>query len=285
MTAAAFDPLQYKTTTRAQWQSAAQAWDRWEPTLEAWLGPVTERMLDLTGVRADSQVLDVAAGAGGQTIAAARRVGANGHVLATDIAPAILRYAEARAKAAGCTNVTTQELDGEALDVPSGHFDAVISRVGLIYFPDQRAALDGMRAALRTGGKIGAIVYGPAEENGFFSVPVGIIRRRAGLPSPAPGQPGPFSLAAPGVLAAALSDAGFHDVQVEAVDAPLRMASSADYVRFAQESFGALHQMLAGLDDSGKAAAWDEVASALAQFDGPDGFVGPCQLLIGVGTR
>jgi SAM-dependent methyltransferase len=285
MTTATFDPGKYKTTTRAQWQSAAEAWDRWDPTLEAWLGPVTERMLDLTGIRAASNVLDVAAGAGGQTIAAARRVGANGHVLATDIAPTILRYADARAEAAGCTNVTTQELDGEALDVPSGHFDAVISRVGLIYFPDQRAALNSMRAALHTGGKIGAIVYGPADLNGFFSVPVGIIRRRAQLPPPAPGQPGPFSLGAPGVLAAALSDAGFNDVQVEAVDAPLRMASSAECVRFEQESFGALHQMLAGLDEAGKAAAWDEVASALAEFDGPDGFVGPCQMLVAVATK
>ncbi|HKE64408.1 MAG TPA: class I SAM-dependent methyltransferase [Micromonosporaceae bacterium] len=285
MTAATFDPAKYKTTTRAQWEAAAEAWDRWDPTLERWLGPATELMLDLTGVRAGSNVLDVAAGAGGQTIAAARRAGPDGHVLATDISPTILAYASARAVAAGVTNLTTQELDGEDLRVPSGHFDAVISRVGLIYFPDQQKALAGMRAALRPGGRIGAIVYGPADRNGFFSVPVGIIRRRAELPPPAPGQPGPFSLGGPGVLEQTLTAAGFHDVRVESIDAPLRMQSSTECLRFEQESFGALHQMLSGLDEDAKAAAWAEVAAALAQFDGPDGFVGPCQMLVAAGTK
>jgi SAM-dependent methyltransferase len=236
-------------------------------------------------VRTGSSVLDVAAGAGGQTIDAARRVGPDGHVLATDISPAILEYAATRATEAGLTNVTTQEVDGEDLRVPSGHYDAVISRVGLIYFPDQQRALAGMWAALRPGGRIGAIVYGPADRNGFFSLPVGIIRRRAELPPPAPGQPGPFSLGGPGALESVLTEAGFTDVRVEAIDAPLRMRTTDECLRFEQESFGALHQMLGGLDDAAKAAAWDEVRSALAQFDGPNGFVGPCEMLVGVGTK
>lgn len=62
------------------------------------------------------------------------------------------------------------------------------------------------------------------------------------------------------------------------------MASSADCVRFERESFGALHQMLAGLDDAGQQAAWDEIAEALAAFDGPDGFAGPCELKVAVGV-
>ena len=89
----AFDPQQYKTTTRAQWEDAAEAWHRWGPVIEDWLGAATERMLDAAGITAGSRVLDVAAGAGGQSLAAARRVGPTGHVLATDISPAILEYA------------------------------------------------------------------------------------------------------------------------------------------------------------------------------------------------
>src|SRR3954466_10580751 len=45
-----FDPVAYKTTTREQWEQAAEAWHRWGPTLEAWLGPATELMLDLAAV-------------------------------------------------------------------------------------------------------------------------------------------------------------------------------------------------------------------------------------------
>ena len=280
-----FDPQQYKVTTRAQWEEAAEAWHRWGPFIEDWLGPATQRMLDAAAITAGSRVLDVAAGAGGQSMAAARRVGPTGQVLATDISPAILGYAAKAASDAGLTTITTRELDGEHLDVDEGRFDAVISRVGLIYFPDQQAALAGMRAALRPGGRLSVVVYSTAESNGFFAIPVGIIRRRAQLAPPAPGQPGPFSLGRPGVAEQALAAAGFHRIAVEAVPSPVRMASAADCVRFERDSFGALHQMLSGLPEPDRQAAWAEIGQALAQFEGPDGFVGPCEMLVVSGTR
>ena len=169
MSTKGFDPAAYKTTTRAQWQAAAEAWDRWEPTIEDWLGAATETMLDLARIGTGSRVLDVAAGAGGQTLAAARRVGPTGRVLATDLAPAILEYADARLRDAGCSHVETAEMDGEHLDVAPGTFDAVISRVGLIYFPDRQAALTGMLRALAPGGRLAALSYSTPERNGFFS--------------------------------------------------------------------------------------------------------------------
>ena len=73
-----FDPVRYKDTTRAQWQDAAGAWHGWGATLEDWLGDATNLMLDTAGITTGSSVLDVAAGAGGQSLAAARRVGPTG---------------------------------------------------------------------------------------------------------------------------------------------------------------------------------------------------------------
>ena len=285
-TVATFDPIKFKTTTRAQWENAADAWHHWGPFLGEWLGPATEQMLDLARVRTGSRVLDVAAGAGEQTLRAAHRVGPSGHVLATDISSAILEYAAATAREAGLSQVATRELDGEALDaLPAESFDAVISRVGLIYFPDQQKALTGMKRALKLGGRIGAIVYSTADNNAFFSIPVSIIRRRAKLPPPLPGQPGPFSLGADGVLAAALERAGFRDVTVEKMDAPVRLPSAAECVRFERESFGALHQMMATLSDDERADTWREIESALEKFQGPRGFVGPCEMLVAMGVK
>jgi hypothetical protein len=137
---------------------------------------------------------------------------------------------------------------------------------------------------LRPGGRIGAIVYSTAERNEFFSVPVRIIRTRAKLAPPEAGQPGPFSLGAPGALEAALVTAGFRDVNVVAVDAPLRLPSAAECVRFERESFGALHQMLSALPDAQRVAAWDEIAHELRRFETATGFVGPCELLVGAAT-
>ena len=244
-----FDPIKYKETTKQQWQAAAGAWHNWGPTLASWLDPATELMFEMAGIGEGSRVLDVAAGAGEQTLLAAKRIGIKGSVLATDISPNILEYAAQDARKAGF-NVKTRVMDGENLDeLAPESFDAVISRVGLIYFPDQQKALAGMRRALKPGGKMGAIVYSTPENNRFFSIPVSIIRRRAQLPSPLPGQPGPFSLGAAGVLEAAFQKAGFHDIRIQVVSAPLRMTSASECVRFERESFGALHQMMSGLNE------------------------------------
>lgn len=159
----------------------------------------------------------------------------------------------------------------------------MISRVGLITSRTCRALWPA--CGRRPGGRISSIVYSTADRNGFFAVPVGIIRRRAKLPPPAAGQPGPFSLGGPSVAEQALDQAGFHDITVEAVPSPLRLPSAADCLRFEQESFGALHQMLAGLGEPERQAAWNEIGDALRQFEGPDGFVGPCEMLVISGTR
>jgi SAM-dependent methyltransferase len=282
---AAFDPVKYKETTHAQWQSAAQAWNDWSPLLRSWLGPATELMFDMASIGPGCRVLDIAAGAGDQTLQAADRVGPGGYVLATDISARILEFAAANARAAGFRHVETAVMDGEQLDVPQASFDAVISRVGLIYFPDQQQALAAMKRALKPGGRIAAIVYSTAENNKFFSIPVSIIRRRASLPPPLPGQPGPFSLGGPGVLEDAFRKAGFRDVRSCTVSAPVELKTTVECVRFEKESFGALHQMLSGLDAAAKEAAWQEIETSLGEFEGQSGFAGPCEMIVAVGTK
>jgi SAM-dependent methyltransferase len=279
-----FDPVAYKRTTTEQWQAAAPAWAAWGPVLEGWLGAATELMLDRAGVTAGSVVLDVAAGAGGQSLAAARRVGPDGRVLATDISSNILEYAAASARAEGLTNVDTRVADGEEIGAEPGAFDAVITRLGLMFLPDRARALGGMRQALRPGGRLAAIVYTTPERNGFFSTPITLVRERTKQPPPAPGQPGPFSLGADGVLERELLAAGFADVTVERVDAPVRLPDAKEFTRFARESFGALHQMMNGLDTDAQEAIWAEVESAMTRYEDASGFVGPCELLIGAGA-
>lgn len=281
----AFDPVKYKATTREQWQTAAEAWHRWGPTLSRWLGDATSAMLDMAGIGVGQRVLDIAAGAGEQTLVVAQRVGPTGSVLATDISSNILDFAAQSARDAGLANVETRVMDGENLELADDTFDAVVSRVGLIYFPDQHKALSGMKRVLKPGGRVAAITYSTPENNKFFSVPVGIIRRRAQLPPPLPGQPGPFSLGAPGVLQAAYEKAGFRDVQVRSVPSPLRMPSAAECVRFERESFGALHQMLAGVPEAERPSVWKEIEDELTKFQTAEGFVGPCEMLVGIGVK
>jgi SAM-dependent methyltransferase len=275
---ATFDPVSYKETTRAQWQDAAEAWHRWDPVFDRWLGQATELMLDLARVHNGSRVLDIAAGSGGQSIAAARR-GAT--VLATDISSNILDEAAAAARLAGVSSIATRVMDGESLDVEPGSFDAAISRLGLMYLPDKPAALAEAARTLRSGGRYAALVFAEPERNRFFSLPISIIRTKAELPPPAPGMPGPFSAVALGEL---LEGAGFSEVEVHRVEAPLELADAAECARLERESFGALHQMLAGLTEAQREETWGEIEVALREFEGLAGFAGPCELLVGAGT-
>ncbi len=280
-----FNPTHYKNTTREQWQTAAEAWHRWNPTLKNWLGPATDKMLKMAQVQKGYKILDIAAGAGEQSITAAEKVGPNGSVLATDLSPKILDYAKELASEKGMTNIKTREMDGENLTLPDNSFDTVISRVGLIFFPDQQKALHEMKRVLKPGGMVAAIVYSTVDKNQFFSTPVSIIRRRAQLPPPLAGQPGPFSLGAKGVLDAAFKQAGFTNVRSQVVNAPVEMSSAKDCVRFEYESFAALHQMLEGLSDNEKAEAWQEIEDELSKFENENGFSGPCELVVGVAQK
>ncbi len=280
-----FDAQMYKATTREQWQSAADAWLHWHPTLQEWLGSATNVLLEMAGIRPGDHVLDIAAGTGQQSIQAARLVGRSGSVLATDISSNILDLAAREAETAGLTNLETRVMDAEQLALPDASFDAVISRLGFMYLPDLQTALTGMRRVLKPGGLIAAMVFSTPDLNEFFSLPVSIIRRRAHLPPPVPGRPGPFSLGGDGVLEDAFLKAGFSDPVIRAIDAPLRMRSARECLQFERESFGALQQMLSGMSESEREETWLEIEKALRSFEGPDGFIAPCQVLIGAATR
>lgn len=275
-----FDPVAYKQAVKAEWQRAAQGWHRWIPAINAWLSGATEWMLDQAGVTDGSRVIDIAAGDGGQSVAAARRVGASGEVLATDIAPEFVELARRVAAKMGLPQLTAEVMDAEALALPDGRFDAAISRLGLMYLPDLPRGLSEIKRVLRPGGRISAIVFTSAEKTPFFSIPMTLIRERRGLPPPAPGQPGPFSLGAPGHLAASLEAAGYRDAREQVIEAPLRFASVQECVRWRREASGTMQQMLGGLSDEAKAAIWREVADALRQFETPRGFESPCELLV-----
>ncbi len=135
-------------------------------------------------------------------------MGPTGYVLATDNSSNILAFAAQEVRNRGLTNFETRVMDGEDLSLPEASFDAVLSRVALIYFPNQQRALTGMLRVLKPGSRTINAVYTTTEKNGFFAVPISVIRRRAQLPPPAPRQPGPFSLGSEGVLADACRRAG-----------------------------------------------------------------------------
>ena len=281
----AFDAAKYKNAQREQWNRDGAAWRRWNPTLDRWYGEVTRQMLDLARIQPGQRVLDIAAGAGEPAVSAAERVGPAGYVLATDISEGIVELALQVARERGLQQIETRAMDGESLDLPDASFDAVLCRLGLMYMPHPVTALSEWRRALRTGGRVAVVVFSTPDRNSWGAVPASIIRRRAQLPPPVPGQPGPFSLGGPGVLEGVFRQAGFADPEVRAVPVPHRMASAAEYVRVAREAFGAFNAMMAPLSPQERESVWNEVEGSLRSFESPDGFEVPGECLVGVATK
>ena len=280
-----FDPIKYKETILAEWQKTAEGYHSWIPFISQWLGPATEMMLDLAAIKPGDHVLDLAAGDGDQTLAAAKRVGSTGYVLATDIAPNFVVFGAQSARAAGLENVEARVMDGEHLELEDAAFDAVICRLGLMYFPNFQQSLKEIRRVLKPGGRFSVIVFSTPERSPFFSIPVSIIRRQAQLSPPSPGQPGPFSLGAPGVLEEAIREGGFEDVKTRLVSAPVQMASAAECLRWRRETSGTLQQMLGGLNETKRQDVWKEIELEFKKFEGSNGFESPGELLLARGVK
>jgi SAM-dependent methyltransferase len=280
-----FDAAQYKNAQREQWNKDGAAWRRWTPTLERWYGAATRQMLDLARIQPGQRILDIAAGAGEPAVSAAERVGPGGYVLATDISEGIVELARQVALERGLRHIETRAMDGEQLDLPDASFDAVLCRLGLMYMPHPVTALGEWRRALRPGGRVAVAVFSTPERNSWGAVPASIIRRRAQLPPPVAGQPGPFSLGGPGVLEGVFRQAGFAKPEIRAVPVPHRAASAAEYVRVAREAFGGFNAMMAQLPPQERESVWNEVEGSMRSFESQDGFEVPGECLVGVAMK
>ncbi len=271
---------------RAQWDAAAAGWNAHGPQIGAWLARATEGMLGMAGIVPGSRVLDVAAGAGDQTLTIADRVGPMGHVLATDLSPAILALAQANASRAGFANVQTQVADGEDLGVEAGCFDAAVCRLGLMLFPDPLRGLRQMHRALRPGGGICTLVFSQPERNPCITVLMATAMKHAGLPPRDPFAPGGLlSLGRPGWVGELSVSAGFEEVATTRIDAPFRLPSVRAYLDFVRSSASPIQQILGRLDEAAADAAWAEMEERLSVFTTPSGWEGPNELLLTAGRR
>lgn len=280
------DASHFKAAQRDQWDRAAPGWNDHTAVIRAWLRQATDAMIGMAGIQPGDRVLDVAAGAGDQTLDAARRVGPEGRVLATDLSPAILAFAQENARRAGLSNVDVQVADGEQLDVPEAGFDAAISRLGLMFFPDPLQGLRQMHRALRPGGGVCVMVFSEPPANPCVAMLLRTALRHAGLPPRDPFQPGSlFSLSRPGQLDGLLRDAGFTQVASTRLPAPFELPSAAHYLAFIRSSASPIQQILGGLDPAAAQRAWEDMEQQLHAFDAPQGWSGPNELLLAAGRR
>lgn len=276
------------TTTvdvRRTWEAAAPGWAKWEGKISAELSGATDALIDLGGVRTGMRVLDVACGAGAQTIRLAERVGPSGSVVASDISKTMLEHVRENAARVGFRNVETLECAAEELDMSIGPFDASICRLGLMLFPSPRKALASVKNVLKPGARFASLVFTTPRENAFMAQPMQILLRHAGKEPPTAGQPGIFALGADGVLHHLLQDCGLEDVQSMILQAPLRAPSASAALEMMREAFGAYRAVVADLGPDEAARAWEEVHDCLKQFETDGRFEAKLEFAIASGAR
>ena len=272
-------PEKWGNKESADWWSAGQA------RRQQIYGAATEMMLDLAGIHAGSRVLDVAAGTGESTLMAARRVGPTGHVLAVDVSASMLNVAAEATRKESLRHVGTRVVDAENLMFDADSFDAVICRIALMLFPNPVKALTEMRRVVKPGSKVAVMVYAALERNPYHSIFQETVRRLGKLPWPAPGEPWMFALGAPGVLEGLYREAGFQNVSVHAAAILRGFPSAAAAVGNMRKAAGDLKELITELKEADREIAWAEIEEKFKQFEGPNGFEIPGEVLIGVGTK
>lgn len=269
------DPVGFREAQHRSWDSAAVGWSEWSEFNDRADRHISERLVELAGVRAGSRVLDVAAGYGEPALTAARRAGPGGRVVATDISAEMLAFGRARSATAGLSNVEFIESDASSLDFPRAGFDAAVSRWGIIFEPDAEAAAGRIRGFLRPGARMAIASWGEPDQVPFLSIPMRTTMERLGVAAPPPGTPGPLSRPTPAAIGGLLEGGGFSNVAVEQDEVTFEFDSPEHFTAYVRAIAAPIRAMIERHAGKAQEEAWDAITRAAA--DAGDGS-GPLSL-------
>ena len=278
------EPVEFRTGQRTQWNGAAGGWKKWSPLIDKGARVVSERLVELARIDTGDRVLDVATGYGEPALTAARRVGTDGAVVATDIAAEMLAFGRERAAAASLENVQFVEADAASLDFPEGSFDAALSRWGIIFEPEPESTAARIRGFLKPGARMAIASWGPIDRVPMFLLTFGTIVTRLQVAPPPPGTPGPLARPTREAIAALLEGGGFSDVEVEEAEVVFDYTSPEEFVTCLREIAPPITAVLAQFPPEVQEDAWEAIHEAAREHAGGDGaFTISNQALLAVG--
>ena len=265
----ALDYAALKQRQHAVWSSGDYA------ILGTTLQIMGENLCEAVDVRAGSQVLDVAAGNGNATLAAARRFA---HVTSTDYVDALLERGRERA-AAERLQVAFRHADAEALPFADAHFDVALSTVGVMFTPNQPQAAAELLRVVRPGGRIGLACWTP---EGFIGQVLKTVGRH--LPAPPAGLNSPLRWGTEAGLRALFAG---QRIQVTPREFMFRYESAQHWVDVFRAFYGPVHRAFAALAPDRQQQLEGEIVALLARFNraGPESLVVPGAYLEVVITR
>lgn len=248
------------------WDEAAKGWGRQADRTQSTAQPISDWMIERADPRPGERVLELAAGPGDTGFMAAERISPGGTLICSDASEGMLAVARERAAERGLDNVEFKQLQLEWIDLPTASVDVVLCRWGVMLTLDPAAALRECRRVLRPGGRLATAVWDLPERNPWTTVIQRSLVELGHVDPPAPGGPGMFALAAPGMLSEMLGDAGFLEVQIDAVAILRRYASVTDWLGETLDLSRQFAGAWSGLDDEQRQRLREHVAQAAAPY-------------------
>jgi SAM-dependent methyltransferase len=267
------DAGEFRSRQRQDWNTASEGWREWNELIDSSTAQVSKRLVELAGVKAGDRVLDVAAGYGEPSLTAAKVVGSEGSVVATDISPGMLSFGRERATAAGIEHIEFIESDASSLDFPSGSFDAALSRWGIIFEPEGEATAGKVRGFLKPGAKMAISSWGSPDRVPMISVPMMTVLQKLNVDPPPPGTPGPLSRPTPEAIGGLLEGGGFSGVEIEEIEIEFEWESPELFTTYTKAIVAPITALVSKHPPDVQEATWQAVTDAVAAHAGDDGKV------------
>lgn len=254
------------------WETIAPTWADRREQVEAVAAPVREWVLRELDPQPGDTLLELAAGVGITGFEAARLIGDEGKLIASDFSPAMLEQTKQAGAEFGVDNADYRVIDAEQIDLDDDSVDGVICRFAYMLMPDPDAALAETRRVLRPGGRLALTVWGPPERNPFFVTLMMAMVGAGHLPPPDPDGPGLFRMASEEATRGMLEQAGFDSVRVEETPVRFPVPGIDEYLEFALDTAGPVAMALRSLSPEDVEALKPQLEEGLARFSSDDGY-------------
>jgi len=280
-----FDPNAYRQASLSAWEDAASAWVRRQEDIRRMGEPVSHWMIGAINPQPGQRVLELAAGVGETGMLAAELVAPGGEVIISDQAEAMLVGARARAAELGLTNVDFKVINAEWIDMPLASVDAVLCRWGYMLTADPATALADSRRVLRPSGRVALAVWDEIRANPWALLPGLELRERGLAETPDPAAPGPFRLGDPERVAGLLQDAGFTEIEVDAIDVPRRHSDFDEFWDVSLDISRGFHDAVMARPQGEIDQIRASLRERFAPFTAPDGSIEiPARTLVACAT-
>ena len=268
------------------WRESAKYWTQYSDKLHMMFAPLTRALIERAGIHKGQSVLDIAGGAGEPSLTIAEAVGPDGSVTCTDGVAEMVEAARSGAQRRGITNVQFQQCVADSLPFADNSFDVVVSRLGVMFFPDSVAALREMLRVLKPGGKLAFAVWGKSDVNPFCYLVTRVMDQHVKSPVEDPDAPNAFRFAEPGKLANVLTEAGAIDVEEGIatfdIEAPI---SPQQFWTMRSQTSDTLRDKLAQISADEQAQVAAEIEQAVKEFFPANQMKFPGQMIIVTGNK